>query len=104
MVRPVFRVTYDIVTPESAEDGDVAERGFVLPGNWHISVDDPGDVGMTLREAVRLCEPSQDCGRWFEAPEWSTDYQTGGVESRSLHPPRNITPASYSRLAKLLGC
>lgn len=29
----MFRVTYDIVTPASAEDGDVAEHGFVLPGS-----------------------------------------------------------------------
>lgn len=34
MIR--YRFTYDVVTPESAEDGDVAERGFYSP---------PGCVG-----------------------------------------------------------
>ena len=26
--------TYDVVTPESAEHGDVAECGFITPGFW----------------------------------------------------------------------
>lgn len=104
MARPVFRVTYDVVTPESAEHGDVAERGFVLPGNWHASVDDPGEAAMSLREAVRLCYPQEDAGSWFAECDGRVDYRTGAEERRSLHPPRNITPASYARLARLLGC
>src|SRR5690606_18229007 len=38
---PKFNVTYEIVTPESAEVGDAAERGFVAKG-------------VSLREAVDL--------------------------------------------------
>lgn len=96
-----FRVTYEIVTPESAEDGEAESMGFVSPRNWHT--DEPEE--MSLREAMRLCFPAWDCGRWFaEEGGDRCDYRTGAVETRSLHPPRNITPSSYARLRKLLGC
>ncbi len=106
--RPRFRVTYDIVTPESAENGEAAEGGFVTPGNWHAPIEEAlttpdSDLEMDLREALRLVSPSYDSGRWFDEPEHNTDYRTGAVESRALHPPKNITPASYRRLARYLG-
>ena len=103
MARPLFRVTYDIVTPESAERGDYDEAGFVQPGGWHAPADSAEDCGMTLREAVRLCCPQEDAGSWFAEVDGRVNYRTGAEERRSLHPPRNITAASYDRLAKLLG-
>lgn len=39
-------LTYDVTTPESAEDGDTADHGFYLPGGWEHSL--AGDA----REAV----------------------------------------------------
>ena len=98
-----FRVTYDIVTPESAESGDVAESGFILPGAWRQSATEPGPVEMRLRDAVRLCSPQEDSGRWFSEVDGRTDYRTGAVELRHLNPPHNITPASYARLRRVLG-
>lgn len=98
-----FRVTYDIVTPESAEDGDFAEIGFVLPGSWHVSVADTADVEMDLRSALDLIGCVEDSGSWFtETDDGRVNYQTGAVERRSLHPPRNITASSYDRLKRLL--
>lgn len=85
-----FNVTYEIVTPKSAEQGDVAARGFIVE-----------DV--SLREALRECDPTQDSGSWFDEVDGRTNYRTGAVETRSLHPPRSITKASYRRLARLLG-
>lgn len=41
-MRKRFHVTYDIITPESAEQGGTAECGFVLPGNWREIL--PDDV------------------------------------------------------------
>lgn len=103
MARPVFFVTYDIVTPESAERRDYAEAGYVQPGGWHAPADGEEEVGMTLREAMSLCSPQEDAGLWFAEADGRADYRTGAEERRSLHPPRNITAASYARLAKLLG-
>lgn len=96
-----FRVTYEVVTPESAEHGDAESRGYVQPGEWRT--DDAGDAGMTLREAKRLAHPQEDCGRWWCEVDGRTDYRTGAVETRSIHPPANITASSYARVARVLG-
>jgi hypothetical protein len=93
-----FRVTYEIIAPESAEHGDAAERGYVSPGDWHH--DD--ESAMSLREAVNLVGCLEDSGSWFSETDGRDDYRTGAHERRDLHPPHNITPASYSRLKRLL--
>jgi hypothetical protein len=87
-----FNVTYEIITPESAEDGEAESMGFVCQ-----------DV--TLREAVEAMgrAATEDSGRWFTHTEYGHDYATGAEESRSLHPPRGISAASYGRLCRLLG-
>ncbi len=97
-----WRVTFDIVTPESAENGGVASAGFVEPGGWHYVVGFESDDGMTLREALSICCPHEDCGSWFTETDARENYQTGARETRSLHPPRGITGASYARVARLL--
>jgi hypothetical protein len=106
-----FTVTYDIVTHESAEHGDAAERGFVLSGGWHQSTDDMSteemqklDCEMSLREAVDLINTAalEDNGTWFSEVDSRENYRTGEHETRALHPPRNITASSYRRLARLL--
>ena len=97
----MFAVTYEIVTPDSAEHGEAEETGYVAPGQWH----DNEPTLMTLREAMRLCSPAYDCGRWWtETSEDRCDYRTGAVETRSIHPPRNITESSYKRISRILGC
>lgn len=99
----MFRVTYEIITPESAERGDFAEHGFMLPGGYRASAETSRDVSMTLREALRLCSPQEDSGGgWFSEVDGRTDYRTGAEERRSLHPPRGISAASYDRLARLI--
>jgi hypothetical protein len=103
----MFRVTYEIVTPESAEHGDAEERGFIEPGEWRTPIEEamrqPDDFTMTLREAMRLCDPQEDSGRWWSECDGRQDYQTGAYEIRSLHPPEGITAASYARVTRLLG-
>jgi hypothetical protein len=92
MVR--FAVTYDVITPESAENGDYEESGFI-------------DEACSLREAFDLCGRffTQDSGSWFTNDEYGHGtrayYEQGREEVRSLHPPRSITPASYERLRRL---
>lgn len=94
-------VTYDIVTPESAEDGEADERGWINASGWHLE-DRPEP--MSLREALRRCGPGfENSGRWFTESSSDTDYRTGSEETRSLHPPPQITPSSYARVARLLG-
>ena len=46
-----YSVTYDIVTPESAEYCDAAERGYVLPGGHHVDIPDE----LTGEPFIRWC-------------------------------------------------
>lgn len=96
-----FNVTYEIVTPESAENGDAEERGFIAEN-------------IPLREAVRhLGEIAHECDsgpvsvscppRWVANYEYDEDFCTGARESRSLHFPRNLSRHSAMRIARLLG-
>lgn len=103
-----FRVTYEIVTPESAEHGDAEENGFVMPGEWRDSIDvamkkPDSAYDITLREAMRLAHPQEDCGTWWSECDGRQDYRTGAYETRSIHPPENISPSSYRRVTRLLG-
>lgn len=101
MTTERWRVTYDRVTEESAEQGDSDECGWAHYGGWRYPVEDPGPHEMTLREALKFVYPSEDCGRWFcSAPE--PDYREGFDETLCLHPPQGITPASYARVKRLL--
>ncbi len=104
---PRFTVTYEIVTPESAENGDYAELGFVLSGGWKEPLDRtktaPEDCAMSLREAMQLAYPQENSGRWWQESEGREDYRTGARETRAIHPPKNITPSSYARISRILG-
>lgn len=102
--REAFRVTYEIVTEESAREGDASERGYIGPGGMHVDVstdEDRASVSMELREALNYCHPQENCGSWFTECDAREDYATGDSETRSLHPPENITGASYRRLCRL---
>ena len=104
-MKNMFYVTYEIVTPESVEQGDAEERGYYHPGGGRDaleSVDNVTDYAMDLRTALRHCDPAYDSGRWFDSHPYTEDFQTGAELSTSLHPPRNITPASYARLKRLV--
>ncbi len=105
---PHFSVTYDVVTEESARQGDVVEQGFIA----HL---------VTLRTALDIIEGD---GCYVEAdssplslehpPRWFTFYdvnegsrewfETDRRESRTLHLPESITPSSAMRLARALDC
>lgn len=96
-----FAVTYEIVTPESAENGDYAETGFEMESG-------------SLRDAWQIvrwgCEGGVEANEWpVISPRWVSyygaehDLRTGAVKSFSVHFPDNITPSSARRVARLLG-
>ena len=119
MGRPLYRVTFETVTPESAEHGDAETRGFIDPAGDRIPLADcladlkrpgPDPLGMGLRDALELfndnpgglesVDPSDsDTGaaRWITAT-----YNHGGgySESISIHFPEQATRAQRARLCR----
>lgn len=110
--KSAFHVTYEIVTPESAEHADAESRGFVLADCQKIELlpevfgPAAGAVkaacGLTLRQALDLIGPMEDSGHWFTEVGERMDYKSGAGETRAFHPPDNISGASYGRLRRLL--
>lgn len=81
---PVIRITYEIVTPESAADGDVSERGWV----------DEDGTAYTTDEAIQFLahdhsvEPSSTQfhpGVWYSDLDAETDWHTGAERRQSYH-------------------
>jgi hypothetical protein len=107
---PKFQITYEVVTPESAEHGDFAEIGFVTPGGFQHSIESDGamdaarnnEFAFDLRSAVRTLGCVENAGRWFVEADGRDNYRDGSNTRYSLHPPQNITPSSYGRLCRLL--
>lgn len=102
----IWRVTYSIVTPESAEAGDVAEIGVL---GDHESLRDAVDEWRETRTAhcdgVQCIESNEwpvIAPRWFDIVN-GPEFLTGAQESRSLRIPEAVTPASRRRLARVLG-
>jgi hypothetical protein len=96
---PLFHVTYEITTEESAESGEAAESGFLL--------EDCPSLREALSEFGYAIEAdswpiSLECPpRWFIGED-AEDYRTGERKRCNLHM-RNVTPSSAMRIARLLG-
>jgi len=101
----LFNVTYEIITKESAEDGEAEEHGFICEA-------------VSLRDAIGAVTSTESChceqsgveandsrvehARWISVYN-SMDWISGNYENRSLHIPESVTPASRRRIARLLG-
>ena len=55
-----------------------------------------------LRSALGMIGRVEDAGSWFVEADGRDNYRDGSNTRYSLHPPKNITPSSYGRLARLL--
>lgn len=93
-------MTYETVTPESAENGEASDAGFVF---------EACDCG--ARELVRyithdgFTNPNQSHGvpGWLST-EPETDYITGETETRSIHPGRDAQSQKvWARVLRITG-
>lgn len=75
--------TYSETTPESAEDGDHSDSGFVNEGEGM----DFRDVMRELRDCSELSEyPAPvHAGAWASTDWYTTDYSTGTDRQESVH-------------------
>jgi hypothetical protein len=101
--EPRIVSTYEIITPESAEDGEFASTGFenedgdlIVPDEFDTKEDEEGnEIPLTVSElAVKylqdhyISEPSSSCfypGISYSTEHTIEDYSTGETESRSYH-------------------
>lgn len=95
-----FNVTYEIITEESAQAADAEERGFLLED---VSLRDAINEVCNHGYIEASCYPIKHSPYvWFTA-YGEMDMHDGSYENRSLHCPKNITPSSHRRVARLLG-
>jgi hypothetical protein len=100
MSRTRFAVTFEIVTPESAEHGDAEERGHI-------------EESASLRDAVKALHATRT-NRVDGIESIQTDgqnesvtirngmeFETGANESRTLHIPGAVTHATAARIVRL---
>lgn len=94
--NPRITITYEIVTPESAEHGDAEERGWIDEEGVDMTPDqyDLEDGETAASKAVEFLqnegasEPSSSAfhdGVWYSTPDGNQDYRTGATEYRSFH-------------------
>lgn len=97
----MWRVTYEIVTPESAEHGDAAERGFVSEGESSLRYALELAAGPYARPPALAADswPITGAIRWLDF-DHGEDSSNGARLTRSLHIPEHITAASRLRLAR----
>lgn len=95
----LYDVTFEIITPESAEYGEAESRGFVAEDtSLRNAIDDLGCGDLIEASEYPVCDP-----RWITAYNVNEDYTRNETENRSLHFPDNMTPASKIRVCRLLG-
>lgn len=87
-----FNVTFEIITEESAEFGDVEESGFIAQGVSLRGAITSFVIGPIEANEYPVCDP-----RWLTS--YGQDYP---CENRSLHFPDNMTAASKIRVCRLL--
>ncbi len=86
----LVNITYEIVTPESAENGEAEERGFSAENAEY----EFRELVRALRE--KFTNPSNypiraDVNTWFTS-DTDTDYLTGEEETESIHYSRDNAP------------
>lgn len=101
----VWSVTYEIVTPESAENGDADERGYISQGvTLREAIEDVHATRTSQVSGIECVEANDsrpECARWITVYN-GAEYLTGAHESRSLHMPDSLTAASRARLVRLV--
>lgn len=95
----LIKITYEIVTPESAEQGDIAESGWideegtpVEPDEFDIEeMGEPLAVAKCAAKIIGHCVEASDYPKchpghtWYTDADGDTDYSTGAVTRQSYH-------------------
>ena len=98
-------VTFEIVTQESAEDGDAESRGYISQDETlRDAIESLFSTRTSRVSGVECIEPNDsrhEFARWVTVYN-GMEFETGAHESRSLHFPDRITGASRARLVRYI--
>lgn len=93
--------TYQVVTPESAEQGDFSDQGFEYEGNefdtlWDVA-EEIRNAGATELSSSGEASPHD----WYSTVDGDTDYKTGAETTYSFHP-KDLTPEEAKELQQMV--
>jgi hypothetical protein len=84
MNRPRIRISYEVITPESAENGDVEERGWIDEEGTEHSVESAVEL-LTREHYVSPSSSAFHPGVWYSDADSDVDYRTGAETHSSYH-------------------
>ena len=98
--------TYQTVTPESAEQGDFEEDGFIAPGMWRYPGEGYKRNCWTIGDLAGLIDFAQSLGithdgDHFYSVDPDVDYTTGSSTTYGMHL-AGVTVSTEMRIARLL--
>jgi len=113
--------TYSVITQESAEHGDHAEHGWILPGGWEYPLDgddhdsvldqarngdfDETDLSSAISyaQSLGICQDMESSsGNWLDSIDPDNgDYSTDEQRFYSMHI-EGVTPSTYKRIVRLV--
>ena len=95
-----FNVTYDIVTPESAEYGDYAESGFIAESlSLREALEAVKETRTSLVDGATIELCNSGAGYCLTVTN-GMEFQTGANETRTLH--MSCTRSTARRIARLV--
>lgn len=100
----LFDVTYEIVTQESAEQGDAEERGYIGQAlTLRAAIDEVRSTRTSAVDGVSYihADSPDDTYRTIVIGN-GMEFETGAQEARSLHIPREVSVYSYARILRLV--
>jgi len=76
--------TFCEVTPESAQDGDFSDKGFI---EEQQQVTFTELIDLMKEHNIASCSPNNfnDLHTWYSTPFYTTDYSTGTEREESIH-------------------
>ena len=93
-----FNVSYDIVTPESAAEGDAEEYGIISVGSrLRDAICDLFETRTSRVGGIHAAESDGQTVRVYNGME----FETGAHESRYLHFPDNLSESSRQRILRI---
>lgn len=101
----MFDVTYEIVTPESAEHGDAESRGYI---GFNLGLRDAIYEVLQTRtslvegiHAIEFSSSDLESARWLDVCN-GHEFEAGAREIRSLQFPEHLTASTKRRILRLV--